>query len=145
MALDERKMKAIENIVLGENYSNVAKLSGVSRQALYNWLDDDEFKAELDRRIQEIRKQGEQRIASKITTYISELEKIALTGKSEKNRSDALQYLINRDLGAPTSKISNITNDGDNDNNKMSPETLNNELEEFKNYIDLEDYKKVAK
>ena len=130
MALDERKMKAIENIILGENYTNVAKLSGVSRQALYNWLDDDDFKAELDRRIQEIRKQGEQRITSKIDSYIDALEKIALCGKSEKNRSDALQYLINRDLGTPTSKIADVTDDEDKDN--IDKNELQDELNKFK-------------
>lgn len=107
--LNDKKMKAIEYLIKGENVSDTAKLVGVSRQALYNWMDDSDFKAEFDKQIQEIRTQGQQRLNSKLTTYIQEIEKIALTGKSEKNKLDGLQYLINRILGTPTNKIADVS------------------------------------
>ena len=136
MALDERKLKAIESIINGETMVNVAKLSGVSRQALYNWVEDDDFKAELDRRVQEIKNQGQQRITSKLTTYIDELERIALTSKSEKNKMDTLQYLVDRVLGRATSRIVDVTGDEDS-KDKVSSDDLENEFKAFDNVKDI--------
>jgi hypothetical protein len=143
MALDERKLKAIENIINGETMTNVAKLSKVSRQALYDWIGDDEFKAELDRQVQEIKSQGQQRITSKLNTYINELEKIALTSNSPKLKADTLEYLIDRVLGRTTSRVADVTDD-DNTKDKLDPDVLNNELDEFKGLINIADIKKDA-
>lgn len=130
MALTAPKLKAIEAIINGENMTDVAKLAGVSRSALYNWLEDGEFKAELNRQTQQLKTQGEQHLNSKLHTYISELEKIALTGCSEKNRTDALQYLINRTLGTPTTKVADVSETKEEP--KVSAADLQKEFSKFK-------------
>lgn len=132
MALDERKQKAIGNIIKGENYSDVAKLSGVSRQALYNWLDDEEFKAELNRQIQELKTHGEQKMTARLDTYVTEIEKLALTSHSEKVKADCLQYLVNRILGTPAAKQADTVNDSDKDKNTQTPQQLQDELARFR-------------
>lgn len=142
MALDKRKLKAIECLIKGENITDTAKLAGVNRKSIYSWLNDGEFKAEMDRQIQEIKKQGEQQLLTKTHQYLEELEKIALTGKSEKNKLDALQYLINRIYGTPTSKVADVTEDKD---KKEDFVNLDNIVEDIKtdNVIELD--KKKAK
>ena len=130
MEMDKRKLDVIEHMIKGEKYTEIAKLCHVSRQAIYNWLDDKDFRAEMDRQIQEIRKQGEQRITSKLDTYIGELEKIALNGRGERDKLDALTYLCNRILGNPTNKTQDIT-DKQEDNN-VNQEELTQEFSKFK-------------
>lgn len=50
MIIDEQKRKAIELLVSGEHTkTDIATLVGCSRQALYQWLADKDFTAELNR------------------------------------------------------------------------------------------------
>lgn len=128
--LDERKEKAITLILSGEAITDVAKLVGVCRQAIYNWLDDDEFKAELDRRRQEIVKQGNALILAELKTYVMELRKMALCGRSERNRLDALQYLIDRVLGKTTTKVEQVVVE---DKDKVNDDILEREFNEVDN------------
>lgn len=107
--LDDRKEKVIGLLIEGEQITNIAKIVGVSRQAIYNWLNDSEFKNELDTRLQEIKTQGNNMIVNKLSSCIDELLKIALTGRSEKVRSDTSQYLVDRVLGKATTKIEQTT------------------------------------
>lgn len=132
MALDKRKIEAIELLVSGEKVSNIATLVGVSRKTIYNWLEDVEFKAELNALTHDIKEQGRSRITNKLDNYLEELERIALTSDSEKTRADALQYLINRVLGSPVA-INKIETDEDNAANKnVSTEDLREEFKKFK-------------
>ncbi|SKA99393.1 Helix-turn-helix of insertion element transposase [Caloramator quimbayensis] len=128
--LDERKEKAITLILSGEAITDVAKLVGVYRSTIYNWLEDEEFKAELDRRRQEIVKQGNALILAELKTYVMELRKMAVKGKSERNRLDALQYLIDRVLGKTTTKVEQIVTE---DKDKVNDDILENEFKEVDN------------
>lgn len=130
MVMNIKKEKAIEALINGENITDTAKLADVNRKTIYAWLADEEFKAELDRQTQLIKKSGEQRLMSKLETYIQELEKIALTSKNEKNKMDSLQYLINRNLGTPTNKNQDITEHKNNDS--IDSDKLQNEFDKFK-------------
>ena len=52
MLLNQKHLDAIEELIKGESISNIAKKLKVSRASLYNWLDDEGFKLELDKRRQ---------------------------------------------------------------------------------------------
>lgn len=103
--LDERKEKAISMLIKGESITNIAVYLSISRQTVYDWINNKEFANELDKRRQEIKSQGNSFILSELRNCIDELLKIALKGESEKVRSDTAQYLVNRVLGTPTNKI----------------------------------------
>lgn len=94
-------------------------------------MEEPEFKANWDERLQAIKSYGNQKLGSKLTTYIEEMEKIAITGRSEKNRKDALEYLINRTLGSPTIKTADVTNDEE-EQDKVDRVELENEFEKFR-------------
>lgn len=128
--LDERKEKAITLILSGEAITDVAKLVGVYRSTIYNWLEEEEFKAELDRRRQEIVKQGNALILAELKTYVMELRKMAIKGKSERNRLDALQYLIDRVLGKTTTKVEQVVTE---DKDKVNDDILEREFNEVDN------------
>ena len=107
--LDEKKEKVITLIMKGEQYVDIAKLTGVGRSTIYEWLKDSDFAAELDKRRQEIKTQGNNLILRELGSYIGELKRIALCGESEKVRSDTAQYLVDRVLGKTTTKIETNT------------------------------------
>ncbi|MDF2884650.1 MAG: phage-related protein [Clostridiaceae bacterium] len=71
--LDEIKEKAITYLLKGEGVSDVAKLVGKSRQAIYNWLDDEEFKAELDKRRQEIITKGNAILLAELNSSVERI------------------------------------------------------------------------
>lgn len=129
MQLGEKHYKAIEYIIKGENISSVANLTGVSRTALYNWLDDNEFKAELNRQRQEIINSSKERINANVGVYIAELHKIATTSQSEKARIEASTYLLNRVLGTPTRITADITEDSKDDSNNIDIDNVLEEIE----------------
>jgi SOS response regulatory protein OraA/RecX len=126
--LDEIKEKAITYLLKGEGVSDVAKLVGKSRQAIYNWLDDEEFKAELDKRRQEIITKGNAILLAELNSSVERIKKIAIKSKSEKVKLDANTYLIDRVLGKTTTKVE--TNVNENDTNKVNDDILEQEFNE---------------
>lgn len=108
LVLSDNQFKALELYIGGNTPTDIAKMCGISRTTFYDWLKKDEFKSELDRQQQENKSRATQRISSKVDTYITELERIALTSKSDKTRTDALTYLIDHVVGKSTTKFENI-------------------------------------
>lgn len=124
MALTDKQINVIGRIIQGEQITNIAKIEGVSRQAIYNWLKNEEFKAELDTQLQEIKTAVKNNIVGKSNSVIDQIIKIALTSKSEKASLSACIYLLDHLLGKPTTKIADVT-----DQEKENDIDLDKELE----------------
>lgn len=108
--LDDRKTLAIQHLAEGEKTkTDIAKMIGVSRQALYNWLDDDEFKAELDRRLQQRKVLVEKIIDSKLENAVDQLIDLANTTDNARVKAQTLQYIIDRGLGKATNRVEMTT------------------------------------
>lgn len=107
--LNEKQIKGAKLYAEGSTPTEISKELGVSRQAFYGWLKNKEFTREVDRFIQEITTSAEKNMHSKVENYIHALEDIAFTGRSEKNRTDALTYLLDRVLGKATTKVQDVT------------------------------------
>lgn len=107
MIIDERKKKLIDLLVDGRtSKTDIAKMIGVSRQTIYEWLDNDhEILAEVDRQLTVLRNQVDKQIKANLAPVVDELLKIALTCSDSRTRNNACQYLINRVLGTPTSNV----------------------------------------
>lgn len=131
VALDKRQMKAMDLLLSGETITDTAKIVGVERKTIYRWKEREDWNVEWNKRIREIKTEGNNRITNNLSKYVTELEKIAMTGNSEKNKVDALQYLINRILGSPTNKMEDISNDKDNEE-KVDTNELEKEFNKFK-------------
>lgn len=110
----------MELIIQGETISDIAKMMKVSRGTIYNWLDDENFKADLNKQRQEIKDASKERINANIGIYIGELHKIATTSQSEKARIEASVYLLNRVLGTPTRVQQDITEDTNKEDNSIN-------------------------
>lgn len=118
--LDDRQRRAVDMYVRGHKITEIANDTGVSRQAVYDWLKKEEFKAEVDRCLTLLKSEATNTIISNVKAYITELEGIALTSGSDKTKSDALMYLIDHVIGKPTTKIEDVTTNTDNGNKSLS-------------------------
>ena len=93
----------------GYKPTEIARELEISRSTFYDWMKKGEFTSEVDRFIQEIRTSAEKNMTAKIEDYVQALEEIAFTGRSEKNRTEALTYLLDRVLGKATTKVQDVT------------------------------------
>lgn len=127
MIIDEKKREAIELIVSGEhNKTDIAKIVGISRTTLYEWLKDKEFMAEANRRTQEIKAQAERKFNGKLDIAIDEYWKLAMSKNDFRTKEKALSYWINRSLGNTTTKHQMIETEEDNSNINEEIEALLN-------------------
>lgn len=104
--LDDRKILAIQHLAEGEKTKvEIAKLIGCSRTAIYLWLDDPEFKAELNKRLQQRKSLVENIIDSKLEDMVNQLETLAISTNNDMVKAKVLTYWIDRGLGKPTDKL----------------------------------------
>lgn len=104
--LDDRQTLAIQHLAEGiETRTNIAKKVGIDRSTLYNWLNDDEFVAELDKRLLQRKTLVEKIVDSKLENMVKQLETLIQTTDNDMVRSRSLIYWIDRGLGKPTSKV----------------------------------------
>jgi hypothetical protein len=120
----------ITMLIEGERITDIARKIGVSRTSIYTWKDNDEVKAELNRRTQDIKNQGNAYILKDVQTYIDEVKRIAKSSTDQRVKFSANKYLIDRTLGVPTA-----TGDEDMDNNSdnVNENELEEQLKKFKN------------
>ena len=108
MAEKEISLQQYDMIALylkGENISDIAKKLNVNRKTIYNWLDKDNVKAELDKRRRDLTNQANQILMKDITTYIENIQELARDKSDKRVCLAANQYLINRLYGNPTNSI----------------------------------------
>ena len=104
----------------GYKPTEIARELGINRGTFYDWLKKEEFTSEVNRFIQEITNSAEKNMSSKVEQYIHALEDIAFTGRSEKNRTDALTYLLDRVLGKATTRVQDVTEDKEDGKKEIS-------------------------
>ena len=127
--LDNRQLKAIELLASGETIRVVADSVGVNRKTIYDWLKKENFKAELDRQVKELKSNIEKKLLSNVNPFLDELTKIALYSDSDKTRLDAITYCINRLVGTPTKVQQDITEEETKENNKIDIDSVLEEIE----------------
>lgn len=130
--LDNRQLKAIELLASGETIRVVADSVGVNRKTIYDWLKKENFKAELDRQVKELKSNIEKKLLSNVNPFLDELTKIALYSDSDKTRLDAITYCINRLVGTPTKVQQDITGEDTKENNNIDIDSVLEEIEQEK-------------
>ncbi len=120
MKLTEKHYKCIELILKGLKYTEISKDIPCSRQAIYDWLKDDDFMLALDNARQEIKTQANNKILGKVDVYVSKIEELAFNSSSEKVKLDALTFLYEAVNGKASQKIdSTVTESKDNNNDVL--------------------------
>ncbi|WP_061293682.1 helix-turn-helix domain-containing protein [Clostridium botulinum] len=131
--LSQQQLKAIELLLKGTSINDIATITGVSRQTISTWKNKNEvFKAELDKSLQDLKSEVNNKILLNIEPLVDKLVRIALKSKSDKTSLDAIIYAINRLCGTPTNKTQDITTGKDNDKDINIDELLS-EIKEDNN------------
>jgi hypothetical protein len=130
--LNEQQLRAIDLLIEGKlNKVDIAKKVKRSRQWLYeSVINNDESKAEVDKRLQEIQNDGMSRIKSNLGRCIDNIIALANNAESDKIKLDANQYLVNRIYGGITTK--NDDKEDKEDKDKLTNEDIENEFSKFK-------------
>ncbi|WP_117161447.1 phBC6A51 family helix-turn-helix protein [Paraliobacillus sp. X-1268] len=117
--LDNKKLLAIELLADGQlTKTDIAKKIGSSRQIIYNWLENEEFRAELDKRLHNRKVSVQKTIDGKLEFVMDKLYELANDDSNKRVQAQVLQYLADRSLGKATSKVelsTNINNNSIND------------------------------
>jgi len=124
---DQEKM--ITMLIEGERITDIAKKIGVSRQTIYSWKDNDDARAELDRRRQDLANQGNNYILKDVYTYIDSIKALAKDKSDKRVCLSANQYLLNRVYGNPTAVVDEESNT---DNGNVNENELEEQLNKFK-------------
>lgn len=131
--LSQQQLKAIELLLKGTSINDIATITGVSRQTISTWKNKNEvFKAELDKNLQDLKSEVNNKILLNIEPLVDKLVRIALKSKSDKTSLDAIIYAINRLCGTPTNKTQDITANKDDDKD-INIDVLLNEIKEDNN------------
>lgn len=100
--ITEQQSQAIDYIIEGQNKTNIAKLVGVSRNTLYNWLELKEFQEEKQKRLDELKVVARNKISTKVNNCIDIIYEIAVTSKDTRTKFQAAKYLCDQYIGSPT-------------------------------------------
>ena len=149
--LTDKQSEAIDLLVLGTmSKLQIAKSVDIAEKTLYNWLGKSEFREELQKRTDLFSQTKILDAKNKLTLHldmaIANIVEIA-QDKSNSKSFEANKYLIDRNLGAVTSKvetslIDNNSNNGNNDTDKSYLTELEEELNiNDDNVIDLKEAK----
>ena len=115
--IDKQKSEAITYLVQGGiSKGDIAKMVGVSERSLYRWLNDEEFKAELQKQAEvfekQVIKESQTLLRGQLSTSIKGIVEIANDNSNkEETRLKAYQYLVDRVLGNTTTKIEQEVNE----------------------------------
>ena len=115
--INKQKSETISYLVQGGiSKGDIAKMVGVSERSLYRWLNDEEFKAELQKQAEvfekQVIKESQTLLRGQLSTSIKGIVEIANNNDNkEETRLKAYQYLVDRVLGNTTTKIEQEVNE----------------------------------
>jgi IS30 family transposase len=102
--ITEQQSEMIDYIIAGNNKSDIAKLLNVSRQTVYAWIDLPEVKTEKQKRLNDIKKDAKNKIATKVDNCIDVIYDIAIKSKDMRTKFAAAKYLCDQFIGAPATE-----------------------------------------
>lgn len=102
--ITEQQSKMIDYLIEGEPKTDIANKLGVSRQTIYAWLQLKEVKKEKQKRLDDIKKEAKNKIATKVDNCIDVIYEIALKSKDTRTKFQAAKYLCDQFIGSPTSE-----------------------------------------
>lgn len=132
IGLTEEQSKMIDLVIKGRNITDIAGIVHKSRTTIYNWLELDVVKEELENRRSEMKKAANNKIISKANNLVDNMLELAMNSSDTRVKFQANKYLIDQCLGTPTSikDIDIISSNGD---SRKDTNTLKQELDDIKN------------
>lgn len=140
--LTEKQNKMISMLAEGMSKADIAKELKMSRQTIYDWLDKEEIKREMDRRRRIMCNEALTSLKGDTRELLDAVKKLAYTADSEAIRLQALNSLLDRSLGKATTKAELEVNNNNNNIDDINLDTLLDDNNKDSNVIDLD---KIAK
>lgn len=137
MQLSEKHYKCIELLIKGYKYTEIAEMVPCNRQSIYNWLEDKDFKVELDKCRHEIKNATKNKVLGKTDTYLSKIEDLAFNSTSDNVKLNALTFLWETVYGKATTKIEQNTEVTTVDNKPVNINDMINSIKEDNNVVEL--------
>ena len=103
--LTEDQCNMVTLLITGTTVTETARIIGVNRKTIYNWMNKEDVRKEMDRRKQELTNQGNLMILKDLDSYINNIKELASDKSDKRVMLAANQYLINRIYGTPTSTV----------------------------------------
>ena len=100
--ITEQQSQMIDYIIQGDNKTEIAKLLGVSRNTIYDWLKNKEVQAEKKKRIEEIKADARTSLTPKVKNVFDEIYKLAINCKDNRVKFQACKYICDQVIGAPS-------------------------------------------
>lgn len=141
MILAEKHLKVIDLIIEGKNLTDISKILKVSRTSIYNWLKDKEFNNELNKRKQEIKSKGMDKMLCELELHLNNISDLALNSSSDAVRLNASSFYVEHVLGKATTKIE-ATTDSKEDEKDMNMDEI---LAQVDNIVDISSKKRMYK
>ena len=137
--ITEQQSQMIDLLIQGEQKTNIATRLGVSRQTIYAWLQLKEVKKEKQKRLNDIKKEAKNKIATKVDNCIDVIYEIALKSKDTRTKFQAAKYLCDQFIGSPTAEKT----EKEEENNKITvcleDDDINNMMNRIEKYKTAEE------
>lgn len=134
--MDARKITAIEMLADGElTKTAISEKVGVSRQTLYSWMANEEFKAELDNRLANKKTFITKLVDGKLDFIMDKLFEIANDNSNRRVQAQVLLAMLDRSLGKATNKHELVVDD---------TQSFNTDRQEIEDVFDTIDVEAVA-
>ncbi|MDK2800577.1 MAG: hypothetical protein PWQ70_2196 [Clostridiales bacterium] len=102
---DRYKEQLIMLYISGESKTKIAEKLKVSRQTVYDWLEREDVKTELDKARRYLERQGNELILKDLKSYIDNVKELANQKDDKRTALAANQYLIDRIYGKTVGKL----------------------------------------
>lgn len=97
--LDARKLQLIEMWIQGKSKSCISREIGVSRQTVYEWLQDPEVISQIEEAKKDLVQAAKNRLTTRLDSYLDRLHEIAMSSKDSRTAAQCLIYLSDKVLG----------------------------------------------
>lgn len=133
--LTENQIKCIELLCKGITKVDIAEKLKINRCTIYDWLKNEEFKAELDKQQQDFLDSAMYKLKRAAPVAADKLVKLLSNGKYEKTQLNAAIDLLDRTTGKATTKVE-VSDKQDKEH--VSKDILESEFKEIDNKTDNE-------
>ena len=140
--LTEKQNKMISMLAEGMSKADIAKELKMSRQTIYDWMNKEEIKREMDRRRRIMCNEALTSLKGDTRELLDAVKKLSYTADSEAIRLQALNSLLDRSLGKATTKAELEVSNNNKDAENIDLDTLLDDNNNDSNVIDLD---KIAK
>ena len=139
--ITEQQSQMIDYLIQGETKTDIGKLLGVSRQTIHVWSQLKEVKEEKQKRLNDIKKEAKNKIATKVDNCIDIIYEIAIKSKDTRTKFQAAKYLCDQFIGSPTAEKTEKAEESNEITVHLEDDDINNmmnKIEEHKPVKEIE-------